>query len=143
MWQARLQRKFQAHGVDERVSFLGPLGQREMVAWYSRANIAVVPSLIYESFSYTCAQAAAAGLPVVASRIGGIPETIDNDIAGILVEPENVEQLASALIWLARDPGQRRRMGSAGYAKVSRDFGAGAVAQRVLRIYESVAGSSR
>jgi glycogen synthase len=142
-WQARLRAKFRARGVSERVTFLGSLGQREMIAWYGRADIAVVPSLIYESFSYTCAQAAAAGLPVVASRIGGIPETIEDGSAGIIVEPGNVEQLASAIIRLARDPAQRRMMGRAGYEKASGDFVAQSVVQRILPVYERLACLSR
>jgi glycosyltransferase involved in cell wall biosynthesis len=142
-WQARLQAKFRDHGVSECVTFHGSLGQEDMIAWYRRAHIAVVPSLIYESFSYTCAQAAAAALPVVASRIGGIPETIEDGIAGLIVEPESVDKLASAIIRLARDPAQRRRMGSAGVQKASRDFAAPAVAQRFLPIYERLAGLRR
>lgn len=137
-WQARLQAKFQAHGVSDRVTFLGALGQHEMVAWYGRADIAVVPSLIYESFSYTCAQAAAAALPVVASRIGGIPETIEDGVAGLIVEPGSVEQLASAIIRLARDPALRRRMGHAGQKNTFSEFSAPMVAERVSQLYRSV-----
>src|SRR5262249_53185833 len=69
-WRKRLESQLAAAGVDKQVTFLGGLDQLELNAWYRKADIAVVPSLIYESFSYTCAQAAAAGLPVIASRIG-------------------------------------------------------------------------
>jgi spore coat protein SA len=122
------------------VTFLGPLDQPEMTAWYGRADVAVVPSLIYESFSYTCAQAAAAGLPVVASRIGGIPETIEDGVAGILVDAGDVEQLAAALVRVARDPELRRHMGRAGRDKVRRDFASAVVAEAALGLYRRLAG---
>jgi glycosyltransferase involved in cell wall biosynthesis len=139
-WRARLEALFRDRGVEDRVTFLGPLDQPEMTAWYGRADVAVVPSLIYESFSYTCAQAAAAGLPVVASRIGGIPETIEDGVAGILVDPGDVEQLAAALVRVARDAELRRRMGRAGRDKVRRDFAAAVVAETALGLYRRLAG---
>ena len=111
---ARLNEICRANHVAERVEFTGGVSQAELIAWYRRADVAVVPSLIYESFSYTFAQAAAAGLPVVASRIGGIPETIPHDEAGLITEPGDVGQLADALARLARSPELRRRLGATG-----------------------------
>ena len=79
-----------------RVEMLGFLSQAEMLDWYHKADIAVVPSLNYESFSYTCAQAMAAGMPVVASRIGGIPETLNFGEFGKLVEMGDTKALSDA-----------------------------------------------
>lgn len=136
-WRTRLEEKLSAQQKSGRVTFLGELSLSALADWYGRVDIAVVPSLIYESFSYTCAQAAAAGLPVVASRIGGIPETIEDGVAGILVEPGNVEQLLSALLRLAREPILRRQMGAAGQRKAARSFAASEVAEQTLEIYRS------
>jgi len=140
-WRSRLEKKFRTDGVNERVMLLGSLGQQEMMAWYGRADIAVVPSLIYESFSYTCAQAAAAGLPVVASRIGGIPETIDDGVAGIIAEPGNVEELAKGLLELSRDKVKRLQMGVVGNEKARRKFDSRQVAQRMVALYERTVAS--
>jgi glycogen(starch) synthase len=134
-WRSRLTEICRANNVAERVEFTGGVSQAELIAWYHRADVAVVPSLIYESFSYTCAQAAAAGLPVVASRIGGIPETIPDDVAGIITEPGDVGQLADALVRLARDPELRRRLGAAAREKAVREFSAPVVAERLLEVY--------
>jgi glycosyltransferase involved in cell wall biosynthesis len=122
----------------ERVVLLGFLEKPEMIAWYHRADIAVVPSLNYESFSYTCAQAMAAGLPLVASRIGGIPETVDDGTSGILVQPNNVTELVRALVTLAHDSSLRRRMGEEGQHKARRCFDAPLVAEQMLQVYASV-----
>jgi glycosyltransferase involved in cell wall biosynthesis len=137
-WRARLQEGFRARGVAGHVHFAGAVGQDELLAWYRRADMAVVPSLIYESFSYTCAQASAAGLPVVASRIGGIPETIPDGVTGLITEPGCPVQLASALVRLGRDGELRRRMGQAGRERVVREFAAPVVAERMLRVYAGV-----
>jgi len=64
----RLREFFKQHGVEDKVLLTGYLDQEALLMWYRRADIAVVPSLIYESFSYTCAQAMAMGVPVVAYR---------------------------------------------------------------------------
>src|SRR5919108_4876320 len=100
-WQQRLEAFFREQRVDDRVVFCGATDQPTLLEWYRKADIAVVPSLVYESFSYTCAQAMAAGLPVVASRIGGIPETVGDGVSGLLVEPGDVTGLAQAIVRLA------------------------------------------
>jgi glycosyltransferase involved in cell wall biosynthesis len=135
MWRGRLEAELKNRGVADRVQFTGPVSHEELTGWYGRADVAVVPSLIYESFSYTCAQAAAAGLPVVASRIGGIPETIPDGVAGFITKPGDAGQLAKALVRLVRDPELRRRMGDAGQQKAVQEFHAPVVAKRLYEVY--------
>ena len=108
------------------------------MGWYQQTDIAVVPSLLYESFSYTCAQAMAAGVPVVASRIGGIPETVDDGINGILVEPENAEALAAAIIKLAKDDVLRKKTGNKGREKAERSFDIRKISLQFIRLAEAV-----
>lgn len=120
----------------ERVSVLGYLEEGEMMSWYQRADIAVVPSLNYESFSYTCAQAMAAGLPVVASRIGGIPETVPDGECGMLIPPGDVDALVEALVKLAQEPELRCAMGVAAAERASRRFSASILAEEFLAIYQ-------
>lgn len=140
--RAELERQLTAAGASQRVEFWGGVDQSTLMAWYRRADICVVPSMLYESFSYTCAQAMAAGKPVVASRIGGIPETVDDGATGILVEPGNVAQLADALIRLANDANLRERMGQAGREKVEAEFDPVKVAAKNLKVYEQASKRS-
>lgn len=142
-WQRRLETYCEERGVLRRVHFLGFLRQQAMIDWYRWADICVVPTLNYESFSYTCAQAMAAGLPVVASRIGGIPETVDDGINGLLVEPGNVADLAQALVTLARDGDMRSQMGEIGQQKARQRFDAQLVAKRMIQIYTATIDSCR
>lgn len=134
--KAELESRLAATGALSNVQFMGGVGQEELVELYHQADICVVPSMLYESFSYTCAQGMAAGKPVVASRIGGIPQTLDNGVCGILVTPGDKDELADAIVRLAQDPALRERMGRAGRARVEREFDAVKVARQTTGVYE-------
>ena len=134
--RAELEEQLRQAGVRDQVEFVGKVDQTTLMNWYQRADICVVPSMLYESFSYTCAQGMAAGKPVVASRIGGIPETLDDGESGLLVTPGNSEELAQAVVRLALDPALRGQMGLAGMEKVKRDFDPRRVAERILSVYK-------
>jgi glycosyltransferase involved in cell wall biosynthesis len=77
-------------------------------------------------------EAMAAGLPVVATRVGGIPHIVQDGITGLLVDSEDVEGLASALEALLRDPERARQMGAAGRKRVVENFNC----QRIARVFE-------
>jgi glycogen(starch) synthase len=138
-WRQRLESCFQEQGMDDKVVFLSSVDQSTLIEWYCRADVAVVPSILYESFSYTCAQAMAAGLPVVASRIGGIPETVHDEVSGLLVAPGDAEGLARAVIRLAQNSSLRRRIGQAGRAKARQHFDALNVAEQFIELIEPLA----
>ena len=76
-----------------RVAFRKFVSYELLPKFYERANLIIVPSEIYESFSYTVAQGMACGKIVIASNLGGIPETIDYGKAGLLFEPGNTKDL--------------------------------------------------
>lgn len=84
-------------------------------------------------------EAMANALPVIATRVGGIPEQIEDGATGYLVEPDDVDGLAAAIEKLASDPARREAFGRAGAAKVEREFSSEGVARRLLDVYEQVA----
>ena len=86
-------------------------------------------------------EAMANALPVISTRVGGIPEQIEDGATGYLVEPDDVDGLATAMGKLASDPGRREAFGRAGAAKVEREFSSAGVARRLLDVYEQVAKS--
>ncbi|HUS14629.1 MAG TPA: glycosyltransferase family 4 protein [Chloroflexia bacterium] len=139
-WQDRLEGACRAAGVGDRLFFHGYVSQEELLAQYAIAQVVLVPSVLYESFSYTCAQAMACGLPVVASRIGGIPETVLDGESGILITPGDSAELVASVMRLAGDAGMRRRMGQAGRVQAEALFDARNVARQMLAIYERVCG---
>ncbi len=83
--------------------------------------------------------AMAAGLPVVATRVGGIPELIEDGCNGRLVEAGDVDGLAQAVAHLARDPAARARMGEANRQRAA-EFSAGVMAERYLGLYRELTG---
>ena len=130
-----LEKEFEAARLSERIQILGSISHEHMLELYRRADICVVPSLAYESFSYTCAQAMAAGVPVIASRVGGIPETVGED-GGLIVEPGNSQALAEAIMKLARDRVLRQQFGAKGYQRARRNYLASEIAPQMLEYFQ-------
>jgi glycosyltransferase involved in cell wall biosynthesis len=81
-----------------------------------------VNSSIYEGVSLTVLEAMAAGLPVVATAVGGTPEIVDDGVNGRLVPRRAIREMASAVAGLARDPELRARFGAAGRSRVLQSF---------------------
>jgi glycosyltransferase involved in cell wall biosynthesis len=99
--------------VAERILFTGNVAHQELAEHYQRADVFVVPSLC-ESFPLVVLEAMAAGLPVVATRSGGIPECVEEGKTGILVERGDVPALAEAMLEVLANRDLRRAMGEAG-----------------------------
>lgn len=119
-----------------RIELTGALYGAELEAKYRLASVCLVLSL-YESFSYTAAQAMIRGLPVIASRVGGIPEVLNNGQCGVLIEPSDPQALAEAVLELAQDPAKRLQLGKVAREYAIANFNSDIVAQRVLALYKS------
>ena len=96
------------HGV----TMLGALGQAEVRTEMQRAQVLVLPSIWYENFPLTLVEAYAAGLPVIASRIGALAELVEHGETGLLFEPGDARGLADALEWACRNPAAMLAMGA-------------------------------
>ena len=77
----------------------------------------------------------AAGLPVVATAVGGVPEIIENEVHGLLIPPENPEALATAILRLLEDPQLRASLGKAGKQRVQTRFTFPAVLESLMQVY--------
>ena len=97
----RLETQARTLGVESRVSFVG--FQEEVPAHLRLCRVTAIPSVHPEPFGLVAVESLAAGVPVVASRIGGLPEIVTDGVAGLLVEPDNPEQLAQALLRILTD----------------------------------------
>jgi glycosyltransferase involved in cell wall biosynthesis len=133
--RARLASFFAAQGLTDRVTLRGFVAQNDLVALYHAADLCVVPSILYESFSYTCLQAMACGRPVVATTMGGIPEVVIDGETGLLVPPGDAVALAAVLGRLIGDATLRRRLGRAGRERAVRLYAHRTVAQQNLAVY--------
>jgi glycosyltransferase involved in cell wall biosynthesis len=105
-----------------------------MAAW-SRAEIGIVPSVFPDPCPTVAIEAMAAGVPLVASRVGGLPDIVADDETGVLVPVADAGQLGSALVALSADRTKRRAMARAA-VKRAQAFMAGSVLDRVESVYE-------
>lgn len=102
-WENKLRRLCQG---DKRIVFTGKLSAEEMRSLYASASLTVVPSLYYEPFGNCIIESLAAGVPVIASRIGGIPELIQEGSNGYLFEPGDRPGLKKLLERIILNPQQ-------------------------------------
>lgn len=107
-------------GGDTRIRYIGYVKAVEDV--YHTADIVVVPSRWEEPLGLINLEASACGKPVIATRVGGIPEVVQDSVNGYLVEKGNVTQLARRVEELIANPDARRRMGEAGRKMVEERF---------------------
>lgn len=117
--EAKLRSECEASGLMHNVRFLGY--QPNVPEWLAAADVNVLPSF-YEGLPLTVLEAMAAGLPTVASKVGGIPEAIEDGVSGFLVPPGDPEKLARAISILAGDAAVRNRMGNAARTRAARSF---------------------
>jgi glycosyltransferase involved in cell wall biosynthesis len=113
--QARMEALCRAHGVAERFHFWGLSSQGELIDYYAQSDVFVLPSLT-EAFGVVFLEAMAAGLPVVGTRAGGIPEVVEDGVNGLLAQPDDPPSLAMALLSLLSDQTLRSRLSQAGLA---------------------------
>ncbi|MFB3891902.1 MAG: glycosyltransferase [Phycisphaerae bacterium] len=107
----------------------------------SAADIFVMPSR-WEGFGLAAAEAMAAGLPVIATRVPGLREVLDDGRAGVMVEPDHVVALTDAIERLAGDASLRKQVAEAGRRRVAECFSIEANVAAHARLYEQVAGAA-
>lgn len=138
---ARAEVEAAAHsfGLSAHVRFLGSIGQDDLLARYGAADVFCLPSFA-EGIPVVAMEAMAMELPVVTTRIMGIPELVEDGTHGLLVPPGRVDALIDALERLVRAPEERGRMGAAGREKVRADYDVARSARRMRSVLEAELG---
>lgn len=113
----RLKNRVAEFGLTDHVKFLGFLERAQIIETAQKADICVFPSR-YETACYTCLEAMSYGVPVVASRVGGLPEYCLDGECGLLFEVGNSVDLADKVIRIASDVNLRRRFAAAGIERL-------------------------
>lgn len=124
-----------SHGLSGRMEFLGMV--ESAAAVLAECDVVVVPSLS-EGFGIVPCEAMALGKPVVASRVGGLPEVVDDGVTGVLVPPGDSAALALAIEELVDDAERRAAMGAAGRARVESEFAPERMSSAYLALYEEL-----
>lgn len=123
-------------GISDIVHITSGLSDAELAALFASAEVACIPSL-YEGFSLPAVEAMSSGTPIVASRVGALPEVVGADGAcADLVPPADVEALTRSLGALLDSPERRRRLGQAGRQRAVSVFSWEAVAAQTAKVYE-------
>lgn len=120
-------------GLESMVTFLGPQPQNVLPYFYSAAEVCVLPSL-YESFGMVALESMACGTPVIASKVGGLNDTIEDGQAGYLVPEGNAEALAEKIDRLLRDDSLRGLMGKQAVHH-ARKYSWESIARRINALY--------
>jgi len=135
----RLERLAARLGLGERVRFLGEVPHEQVPEVLQQLDIFAMPST-YEGFGVAALEAEAMELPVVASRIHGIPDVVLDGETGLLVPPRDGQALAAALERLASDGDLRRRLGQAGRAFVAEHYSWEENTAQMEALYEAALG---
>jgi glycosyltransferase involved in cell wall biosynthesis len=114
--------KARALGLGDRVTFTGNITDPLACGLFAAADIVCQMSQWEEVFGYVIAEAMACGKPMVATRVGGIPELVEHGVSGFLVDRRDVSAMALRILELVRDPELRKRMGAAGLDAVRKKF---------------------
>jgi len=121
--------------IADRIVFAGY--RSDMPAVMKALDVLVLPSL-WEGLPVTIIEAMAAGRPVIATAVDGVPEAVVDGVTGLLVPPGNAEALAKALLTLMDDPEQRNRMGQAGQARAWTLFDVERMVNLVEQVYAEI-----
>lgn len=136
--EGELRRAVDAAGLAGSVRLVG--FRDDLPRWLGCLDLVVHPADM-EGLGVSLLQAAAAGVALIGTRVGGIPEIVREGQSGILLAPGDAAALAEAMIRLLDDEAERRRMGRAGAALVDAEFSVPAMVAGNLRVYEQVLGA--
>lgn len=135
--RSHLQGLAQSLGISNQVQFVSNVPHQQVPSYLARIDIFVMPS-ISEGFGVAALEASAMEIPVIASNVGGVPDTVVDGKTGFLVPPKDPAAIAAAVIELIEKPGLRLRMGRAGRKFVAENYEWNENASRMEKLYDSI-----
>ena len=132
-YRSLLEKQIPSH-LRSKIKFHGLVPHSELPRYYQNADIYISPSF-YESFGMSNLEAMASDCPVIATRVGGVPEAVTHDKNGILIEPGTPDQLTSAILHLLSDQQLRNSLGQAAHRRAVDRFAWDRLCQDLLRLY--------
>jgi glycosyltransferase involved in cell wall biosynthesis len=121
--------------MHDKVHIIGYVPDEKLVASYQRAKLFVLPS-IFEPFGMTALEAMACGIPVVASKFGGIKTVISSGENGLLVDSANKNEFANGIMKLLKNRELAARLGQKGHETIHKYYSWEAVAEKHISFYE-------
>ncbi len=121
-------------GMEQQVKLLGWIGPEQKMRALQQASLYVLPSY-HEGMPMSLLEAMAAGLPVISTRVGGIPELVSDGVDGILLEPGDIAGLTAAVRHLLQNPELAQQMGRVGRQKIETTFATGVILPQIEQLY--------
>jgi len=140
--QQAAQHLIQGFGLESNVEIIGPVGPPRKYELLADADVVVLPSR-NEGQPYVILEAMAAGLPVISTNVGCIPEMVEDGMNGFLIEPGDVEGLAEKVCLLLADGALRRRMGQASRERFLAAFTFDLFAERMRVVFAEVLNGAK
>lgn len=140
-YETTLRRMVDFFGLSERVKFLGFIPNEELPNYYRRSDIFVLPSET-ESFGLVFAEAMSCGLPIAASNVGGIPETVRDGVDGLLCPPGDPWRLRENIVRLIESVDTRRKISISQRRRILENYPWGHIAARYADVYREVLEST-
>jgi glycosyltransferase involved in cell wall biosynthesis len=142
--ESELERRVSELGLEDNVELLGRVDDDRLIEEFDEAAGFLLPSVVDESgdrdgIPVVLMEAMAMTVPPISTTVSGIPELVDHEVNGLLVEPRNVDQLATAIERLLTRNDERAAFGTAGREKVMQEFNAEAEAKKLEAIFERLA----
>ncbi|MBI1388515.1 MAG: glycosyltransferase [bacterium] len=125
-------------GLGDRVTFSGYRADARRLL--RGMDLFVLPSSV-EGIPVSVMEAMEAGLPAIATRVGGVPDVIEDGVSGAIIEPENIDALTEAMRRLLADAGLRERMGAAARERIASHFSVDAMARKFEALYAEALGA--
>ena len=125
-------------GIEEKVTMAG--FQRDTKPYYSIATLLAVPSHT-EGSPNVVLEGMAAGLPIAATAVGGIPEILEDGLTGLMVPPRNPDAMADAILRILADPEMRLRLGAAARLRAESNFTPDAYKRSLVEFYQKTLDS--
>ncbi len=124
--------------IENNVVFHGKIPNDQVYEFYQKANIVLVPSVCMDQFPLVGLEALASGVPVIGSKIGGIPEWLEDGKTGFLVEPGNAESISNNLIKILSDSNLAKTMAENARKRAENWPGQEEYANKLIEIYEKI-----
>jgi glycosyltransferase involved in cell wall biosynthesis len=123
--------------IEDSVLFLGYVPDEKLPDLYAASDIFVLPA-IYENFPFAILEAQATSIPVISTKVGGIPEFLTDNINGFLIEPGDSTQLTERVLTLLRDPKLAKKMGECGRKMIEEKLSWSLITGQVIELYNKL-----
>lgn len=124
-------------GIEQYVRFVGPQNQEQLALLFNSATATIVPSF-YESFGMVAAEAQACGSPVIASKVGGLKNVVEDGVSGLLIESQNEIDLAIAMEVLSVNALLVERLSRQAVRIARKDFNWHSISKKINTLYEVI-----